>query len=97
MPSTINIPSRCERLCRPCPHHKMVGAMYGSDFSWQDYNCMHPDAFDDDREPLADPEKEKIRQRLIGCMAKDGRHIGKTELQPDWCPLKREPQEPATA
>lgn len=96
MPSKYTIPARTERVCRPCPHHKMVGAMYGSDYSWQEYNCMHPDAYDE-REPLTDPEKEKIRQRLIGIMSADGRHIGKTELQPEWCPLKRKPQEPVNA
>lgn len=56
---------------------------------WRDYNCMHPRAFDDmDRKPLVDPEKEKARQRLIGRLLEDGRHIGRTEEQPDWCPLK---------
>lgn len=86
MPSIRKIPARTEVVCHPCPHHKMVAAMYGHDYSWQDYSCMHPDAYDD-KEPLSDPEKEKHRQRMIGAMAKDGRHIGKTDLRPDWCPL----------
>lgn len=51
---------------------------------------MHPEAFDDVTQAMADPAKEAIRQRMIGAMAKEGRHIGRTEEQPDWCPLRRQ-------
>lgn len=51
---------------------------------------MHPEAFDDlDNVKVRTPEGEKLRQRLIGRLLKDGRAIGKTERQPDWCPLLR--------
>lgn len=70
----------------------MVNAMFGGPGNvWRDYNCMHPQAFDDLDAPLADPAKEQLRQRIIGRMQADGRSIGKTENQPDWCPLRREP------
>ena len=55
---------------------------------YREYACMHPASYDDIERPALDPEKEKIRQRLIGRLLADGRHIGKTELQPDWCPLR---------
>lgn len=92
MPSEHTIPSRRERLCEPCEFHKMVNAMFGGPGNvWRDYNCMHPEAFDDLNDgPMADPEKEKLRQRIIGRMLADGRSIGKTERQPDWCPLRRD-------
>lgn len=70
----------------------MIAAMMGGPGNvWREYNCMHPEAFDDDKiAPFADPEKEKIRQRIIGSCLKEGRHIGRTEHQPDWCPLRRQ-------
>lgn len=50
---------------------------------------MHPQAFDDlDNGTLDNPDKEKTRQRLIGMMLEHGRDIGKTEEQPNWCPLR---------
>lgn len=62
MPTSYTIPERRERICRPCEFHKSVNSFFGSDHSWQDWNCTHPNAFDDDlRYPLSDPEKEKLR------------------------------------
>lgn len=90
MPSTYQIAARTETQCEPCKYHKCVNAFYGADHSWRDYNCMHPKAFDGtETEPLNDAEKEQVRQRLIGRLLEDGRHIGKTEQIPSWCPLKR--------
>jgi hypothetical protein len=91
MPTKLNILAKSVTHCAPCEFHKSVNAFYGSDHSWRDYNCMHPHAYDNLQEaPLADPEKEKLRQRLIGHLLEEGRNIGRTELQPGWCPLKRE-------
>lgn len=92
MPSTFEIPRRRERHCAPCEFHKMTAAMMGGPGNvWREYVCMHPEAFDDMvREPLL-PEKETVRQRLIGAMLEHGRSIGRTERQPDWCPLRRQP------
>jgi hypothetical protein len=90
MPSTFEIPRRREHHCAPCEFHKCVAALMGGPGNvWRDYNCMHPEAFDDTvREPLP-PEKELIRQRLIGRLLEHGRSIGRTERQPDWCPLRK--------
>lgn len=88
MPSIRQIPARIEKLCEPCEYHKRINAFYGHSHSWADYNCMHPDAFEE-IPPLADPEKEKIRLKLLEDAQKYGRHIGRTELQPDFCPLER--------
>lgn len=82
MPTTYTIPSYVKRTCYPCEHHKMVNALFGGPGNvWREFNCMHPEAFD--------PEREKIRQRLIGQMLEHGRSIGRTDRQPDWCPLLR--------
>jgi hypothetical protein len=89
MPTNFTIPARTERHCAPCEFHKMTAAMFGGPGNvWREYACMHPASFDD-QPALDDPEKEKIRQRIIGGMLKDGRDIGRTESQPDWCPLLR--------
>ena len=57
---------------------------------WDDYNCMHPEAYDD--MPLAADQATRDKQLEIrGRLKAHGRHIGKTEKQPDWCPLRREP------
>lgn len=95
MPTNFNIPSRRERHCEPCQYHKCFSAMYGHDYSWRDYNCMHPAAFDDTFTPLSDdPVKAALQGEIRGRLKEHGRHIGKTEIQPDWCPLKREPEKP---
>lgn len=90
MPSTHNIPARTERVCEPCHYHKMFSAMMGQPGNvWRDYNCMHPEAFND--EPLSDDAKIAAKQgEMRGRMLEYGRHIGRTEKQPDWCPLRKE-------
>ena len=60
--------------------------------TWRQYACMHPEAFDD--MPLSDDRA--IRDKQIEMRTRHmqhGRNIGKTENQPDWCPLRRESQE----
>lgn len=91
MPTTFNIPSRRERHCEPCEYHKLTGALYTrlpDCGGYRQYACMHPMAFDAGV-PMADPAKEAAKQRIIGRLMKEGRDIGKTEKQPDWCPLRR--------
>jgi len=79
MPSIYKIPSRTEHHCEPCAFHKRTGALFVrcGEGSWIRYACTHPDAF-----------SPPIRSRSM--FAQEGRDIGKTEEQPDWCPLKRE-------
>lgn len=82
--------TRTERRCDPCEYHKAIMAFYGADHSWRDYNCMHPQAFDDitpatSCDPAIAAKQSEIRARL----KEYGRHIGKTELCPLWCPLSR--------
>lgn len=62
--------------------------MRSGEGSWRQFACMHPEAFDDGP-PLSDPDKEMLRLRWKKIVARDGRNIGKTEKQPDWCPLNR--------
>ncbi len=90
MPTKFTIPAVSETHCRPCKYHVCIGSLhvYVGGGGWNEHACTHPDAY----EPLpegTDPETAKI----IGEMqAREvGRNIGKTELQPDWCPLRREP------
>lgn len=68
----------------------MFNACFGSDEhnTWRDYNCMHPDAFGD-MDLSDDPRIAAKQGELRAILTEHGRHIGKTELQPDWCPLKR--------
>ncbi len=93
MPTKFEIPSRRVTHCAPCEFHKLTGSLHVrcGEGSWRQYSCMNPQAFDDlDNVPQKDPEKEKLRQRMIGMMLTYGRDIGKTEEQPEWCPLRRE-------
>lgn len=91
MPSERTIPSRTERLCEPCPHHKMMNAFYGHNSSWRDFNCMHPDAFKELTSDLT-PAQKAVLSKLDALRATEGRHIGRTDKQPDWCPLKPRPE-----
>lgn len=90
MPTKFEIPARRETHCEPCKYHKMFSAMMGGPGNvWRDYNCMHPDAHDFG--PLPDkPELAAKAGELRAHLAEHGRHIGKTDLQPDWCPLRKQ-------
>jgi hypothetical protein len=78
MPTTLNIPSRIERRCEPCEHHKCIGSFHvrSGEGSWREYVCQHP---------AADDELTPAGRALFGA----GKYIGKTEKQPDWCPLRQ--------
>lgn len=90
MPTKFTIPEHRGTQCAPCEFHKCFNAFYGSDHSWRDYNCMHPEAFDDIQEPLSSDPKIAAKQgALRAALLEHGRHIGKTEEQPAWCPLRR--------
>lgn len=90
MPHTYTVPSKHYTICAPCQYHKLVSALFGKPGNtWRDYNCMHPEAFND--EPLSDDPKVAAKQsELRGRLSEDGRHIGETAAQPEWCPLLRE-------
>ena len=91
MPSTREIPAKIEKLCEPCKYHKRINAFYGHSHSWADYNCMHPKAFVPiEKKDDNDVEKENLRIKINEESQKYGRFIGRTELQPDWCPLQNE-------
>jgi hypothetical protein len=90
VPSKYTIPSRTETHCAPCEFHKCTGALCGpaGGNSWRRYSCFHPDAFGD----LKRPEDETLRDKfnaMVARMLHHGRDIGKTEEQPNWCPLRR--------
>ena len=93
MPTIHNIPSRTEHHCEPCEFHKCTGSMHvrSGEGGWREYACMHSQAF----RPLptpTNPEKARIIERLEAMQNEGrhiGRHIGRTEKQPNWCPLKR--------
>lgn len=89
MPSTLNIPARTEHRCSPCEFHKLVGAFHArsGNGSWREYICTHPQS---ERRP----EDKKYRELCEALESQhSGRWIGKTEKQPDWCPLRREVKE----
>lgn len=67
----------------------MVAAKMGGPGNvWREYVCMHPDMFHD--MALSDDQKVRDKQlEMRGRLKEHGRHIGRTELQPDWCPLRR--------
>ncbi len=94
MPTIHRIAARTERHCQPCEFHKLTGMLHVrcGPGGYREYACTHPHAF----EPLPqriDPAKALIIAKLQA-MNQDGRPIGKTENQPSWCPLKREPPPP---
>lgn len=62
---------------------------------WRDYACTHPDAHG----PLPEgttPEKALMIGKIRG-FDLGGRHIGKTEKTPDWCPFLRNDDTPKAA
>ena len=95
MPSIVSIPGRTERRCKPCEFHRIDSAFYGSDHSWQAFKCTHPQAMDDLALPDDPVKAEKILEmrKRIDELLGPGRHIGRTERQPDWCPLRKSENE----
>lgn len=85
MPTNITIPVQLKRICEPCEFHKCTGSLHiRTGGGWREYACAHPDAFE--------PTDSPIIAEMIG-RAKQmdgGRYIGKTEDQPQWCPLLRQ-------
>lgn len=88
MPSEYS--PRIERHCDPCEFHKCFSVLYGQPGNtWRDYNCTHPDAFGPLK--LSDNPDTAFKQgEMRAELKKHGRHIGRTERQPDWCPLRNE-------
>lgn len=89
MPTELKIPAQTERHCAPCKYHKMTAALMGGPGNvWRQYACMHQDAFGDMK--LSDDQAIRDKQiELRGRLLEHGRDIGKTERQPEWCPLRR--------
>jgi len=66
----------------------MTAAMFGQPGNtWRQYACMHPDAFGPMPEGLTPKQAAKWGE-LRGRNLEHGRDIGRTERQPEWCPLK---------
>ena len=86
MPRIIEHPSRRQRVCEPCEFHRCIGALHvlSGAGGWRRYVCAHPEAF----ENTGNQKLDEMRQHIS--TFDGGRNIGKTESQPDWCPLLRE-------
>lgn len=98
MPTTHKIPERMERHCAPCEFHKLTGAMCVriGPGGWREYACMHPDASNEDTSVSLTAEQQVLAAEIRALVGKDGRHIGRTEKQPEWCPLLRQPDNDQT-
>lgn len=81
MPTELHLPPRTEHRCAPCEHHKRIASFHvrSGPGSWVEYVCQHPQA-DDELTPAG--------RALFGA----GKYIGKTEKQPEWCPLRQQAQ-----
>ena len=92
MPTTINIPSHVERHCAPCEFHKLTASLHVriGEGGYRQYACTHPEAFERGPTP-SDPPKARLAGKIDALLKREGRDIGKTELQPNWCPLRRNP------
>ncbi len=93
-PTTRTIAAHRVTSCGPCKYHKLTGSFHVriGEGGWREYSCTHPDAW----EPVAGdtPAQAETRGRLRQMeadMSGGGRHIGKTEETPDWCPFVRRP------
>lgn len=85
MPTTIRIEPQTRRICAPCKHHKCVGMLHiRTGGGYREYVCEHPQAF----EPTEDVVLAQLNAHNLAM--DEGRYIGKTEQQPDWCPLNRD-------
>lgn len=93
MPTTHNIPARTERRCRPCEHLKQTNMICSRlDGITCDYVCRHPDSFGD--EPLSEDQAIRDKQVVMrASSAQHGRFIGRDDIQPQWCPLRREAEQ----
>lgn len=78
-------------VCEPCEYHHRVNAFYGSHHSWTDWECRHPKA-DEALVLHSDltPAQNKVLQDIDDLTKREGRWIGRTEKQPEWCPLRKE-------
>lgn len=91
MPTSHNIPAHVEHHCEPCEFHKVIGCVrtrLPNCGAYTEYSCSHPKAYEEPQMKM-NPGWEKFLARV----GRDGRYIGKTEKQPDWCPLRREQPE----
>ena len=91
MPSTHKLPARTEHHCEPCEHLKrenmLCSRLHGISC---DYVCHHPEANESGPLP-SDPEKAARIGELRAKAKEHGRFIGRRDLQPSWCPLRRDP------
>lgn len=91
-PEIVYYPARTEKHCGMCPHHKLIGVLHvrSGPGGYREYSCTHPEAWPETKDPRL--------ARLCGKMSErqEGRHIGKTEETPDWCPLLQGGQKEAS-
>lgn len=90
-PTTYTIPSRRRTTCGMCKHHKCIGSFHVrcGEGGWREYVCTHPESFE--RVGNVAPEVAEAigRARQMEIANGGGRHIGKTEETPEWCPFLR--------
>ncbi len=92
MPTTHNLRARTETHCEPCEFHKLTAAFHvrSGEGSWMRYGCLHPEAYQFGPMPTGiSPDRLELLLQTDELLKREGRDIGKTELQPQWCPLKR--------
>lgn len=78
------------RVCEPCQYHECIGqfCVRQGPGGWREFVCKHPKA----NESLFTVENKAataLLKRLDKILNRDGRYIGKTDKQPDWCPLEK--------
>jgi hypothetical protein len=85
MPHEFTIPAVLKRVCEPCEFHQCTGKLCGppGGISWAQFQCTHPDAFE-----KSDDDRVNVMQARHFTIW-GGRDIGRTEDQPEWCPLRR--------
>lgn len=83
MPSIFTIPERKEAHCEPCEFHNCMNEVHVriGPGSYREFECTHPQAHFDTEEEMDEKTKAFFRDTP--------RYIGRTPLQPHWCPLKR--------
>lgn len=89
MPTTHKIPARIERRCEPCVHLKRTNMICSRlDGIKCDYTCGHHDCYSD--RPLSNDPSIRDKQIVLRTRnAEHGRMIGRDDIQPEWCPLRR--------
>lgn len=86
MPTTFVIPQHTEIHCAPCAYHKAVAcSLDGDSQDFVEFGCVNPLSLVVNKKAAGFSVwelEERTRDAKIGY-----RLIGRTSLQPSWCPL----------